>query len=278
MLHQDCYCSPYPHTDWLTLSWPKLLLCQPLHAYHCTGRFKAFPCHPLDIYSPSVIWLTHLQVLSHWFSLTFSPAWSTVSGSLPLYNEGRSVCNQHVSEHIHQSLVQVGILQMEIQHRKWLEKAWVGTKAHRICLHNYNHCHLLVIKDDQVICIGDFVFEGDHCPLVSMSIQQWRHYWNTKWNTMSGTKCHIKGIRSSLLLFLCGYLCCLLPICCLVWIWIIRHFEARCRIASGFLNRSRFPKVGHSSAAKAGLQYLSCHWKPFCLPSRVPGCKGQRNK
>lgn len=93
-------------------------------------------------------------------------------GLLPLYHEGRSICNQHACEHVHQGLVQVGMLQMEIQHRKWLEKAWVGTEAHRICLHNHNHHHLFVIKGDQVICIGDFVFEGVHCPLVSVSVQQ----------------------------------------------------------------------------------------------------------
>lgn len=70
------------------------------------------------------------------------------------------------------SLVQVGILQMEIQHRRWPEKACVSTKAHRICFHNYNHYHLFVIKGDQAICTGDFVFEGVHCPLVSASVQQ----------------------------------------------------------------------------------------------------------
>lgn len=71
-----------------------------------------------------------------------------MSGLLPLYHEGRSICNQHACEHVHQGLVQVGMLQMEIQHRKWLEKAWVGTEAHRICLHNHNHHHLFVIKGD----------------------------------------------------------------------------------------------------------------------------------
>lgn len=42
----------------------------------------------------------------------------------------------------------------------------------------------------------------------------------------------------------------------------------------------RFPKVGHSTAAegRVAIPLLSCHWKPFCLPSRVPSCKGQNNK